>query len=150
MQAPSQGYFRSLCRLFSLNDPLYNGCALFLPLRFLFLARCPSTYQAVSSDILNFIVRGRAVNGVHRKHTQRNNQQTLCTLTTFECCYQTEHKGRDQNYWRTGDITVFFRRKPLDPLRLTCSQKLKSCDHRHFNSLVPHLRRTGAVQKAGG
>lgn len=95
-----------------------------------------------------FIIKGRAVNGFRCRHVLRNNQQTLCTLTTFECCYQIKYKGREQNYLRTGDVTVFFRRQPLDPLRRMSSKKLKSCDKRSFNSSVHHLR-TGRAWKAG-
>lgn len=144
MQAPSNERLLSLCHLFSRNDLLYNICALFLPLRFLLLARCPSTYQAVSSDILTFYKKRKGSEWVSlQTHALSNNQQTLCTLTTFECCYRIKRKGREQNCLRTGDVTVFFRRQPLDPLRLMCSRKLKSCDKRSFNSLVHHLRRTG-------
>lgn len=39
--------------------------------------------------------------------TLKNNQQTLCTLTTFESSYQIKHKGREQNCSRTGDVTLF-------------------------------------------
>ena len=141
--------FLSLCCLFSLNDLLYNICSLFLPLHFLFLAHCPSTYQPVSSDIPTSYKKKGSEWVSLQTHTLRNNQQTLCTLTTFESCYQIKHKGREQNCLRTGDVTVFFRRQPLDPLRLMCSKKLKSCDKRSFNSSVHHSRRIGTVQKGG-
>lgn len=108
MQAPSYECFLSLCHLFSLNDLPYNICALFLPLHFLFLARCPSTYQAVSSDILTFYNKRKGRGWVSlQTHAHRNNQQTLRTLTTFECCYQIKHKGKEQNYLRTGMLLSF-------------------------------------------
>lgn len=130
--------------------PAVQYLCLFLLLHFLFLARCPSTYRAVSSDILTFYNKRKARGWVSlQTHVHRNNQQALCTRTTFECCYQIKHKGREQNYLRTGDVTVFFRRQPLDPLRLMCSKKLKSCGKRSFNYLVHHSRRTGTVSKAG-
>jgi len=149
MQAPSYECFLSLCHLFSLNDLLYDICGLLLPRHFLFLARCPSTYQAVSSDIPTFYKRKDSEWVSLQTQALRNNQQTLHTLTTFECCYQIKHKGREQNCLRTGDVTVFFRRQPLDPLRLMYSKKLRSCDKRSFNSLVHHLWRTGTVCKVG-
>lgn len=150
MQAPLYECFLSFCHLFSLNDLLYNISGLFLPLHFLFLARCPSTYQAVSSDIPTFYNKRKGSEWVSlQTQVLRNNQQTLCTLTIFECCYRIKHKDREQNCLRTGDVTVFFRRQPLDPLGLLCSKQLKSCDKRSFNSLVHHSRRTGTVWKAG-
>ena len=150
MQAPSQDCFLSLCHLFSLKDLLYNICGLFLLLRFLFLARCPSTYQAVSSDIPTFYNKRKDSEWVSlHTHVLRNNQQTFCTLTTFECCYQIKHKNREQNCLRTGDVTVFFRKQPLDLLKIMCSKKLKSYNKRSFNSLVHHSRRTGTLWKAG-
>lgn len=141
MQAPSYECFLSFCHFFSLNDLLYNICGSFLPLHFLFLAHCPSTYQAVSSDIPTFYNKRKGSEWVSlQTQVLGNNQQTLCTLTTSERCYRIKHKGREQNFLGTGDVTVFFRRQPLDPLRLMCSKQLKSWDKRSFNSLVHHSR----------
>lgn len=98
----------SLCHLFLLNDVLHSICGFFLTLHFLFLARCPSMYPAVSSDIPTVYNERKGSEWVSMQtHTLRNNQQTCCTLTTFESCYQIKHKGREQNCFRTVMLQSF-------------------------------------------
>lgn len=101
--------FLHLCHLFSRGDLLCIICALFLPQHFLFLTRCPSICQAVSSDIPTFCNKRKGREWVSLQTKLGNNQQTLCTLTAFQSFCQTQHRGRHQNWCRTADATCLFQ-----------------------------------------
>lgn len=128
--SPKCGCFLPFFHLFSLSDLLWVICALFLPQHFLLLTRCPSIYQAASSDIPTFYNKRKGREWVSLQTKLRNKQQSLCTLTASESFCQTQHK--EQNAAQQLMLLVFFRRQPLDPLRLLCSKETQEMCQKKF------------------
>lgn len=117
---------------FSLNDLLHNICGLFLPLHFLFLACCPSTYQAVSSDIrASYNKEGQQVGFLTDTHSGATSKPSA-PLQLFSTAIKSNIKTEDR--W----CYCLLQERASWCTRVVCSKKLRRFAKRSSKSLVHH------------
>lgn len=133
--------------LFAPSDLLCIICALFLPQHFLFLTRCPSTYQAVSADIPTSYCKRRGREWASLQTNLRDNQQTLCTLTASESFYQCQQRQRTELLQNSWWYLSFSGDNLLTHWGFCVPEKLKNRANRNFTSFVLCSKRRGMVQQ---